>query len=62
MKSYKQGEVSGLTFKFGWDFPRIFVVMTKNELVYWFEMSGENGAEKEEEDLLNQLLSTFKFL
>ncbi len=63
LTEYKNGEINGLYALFGSDYNYDLVVMTKNNKIYTFVYTGDQGEKisSTDEAVVNQILSTLKF-
>lgn len=63
LKPYDQGNINGMYALLGWDYDFDTIVQTRNNRVYTFLYSATNaGNQKYQEQIINQILSTFKFI
>lgn len=63
LKDYQNGEINGKYAMFGYEYDDGVILMTRNGSIYIFSYSGDNGHIGETtEKLINQILSTFKFI
>lgn len=63
LKPYKNGQIEGLHALFGYEYDYDIIVQTKNNKIYGFQYTGDNGVKvnAKAEKLVTQILSTFKF-
>lgn len=61
-KPYVNGDVSGIIADYGFDYNYRIVIQTKNDKIYTFQITGDNGQYTPSNlKIFDQILSTFKF-
>lgn len=64
LSPYSNGEIEGIHALFGYEYTYDVIVQTRNNSIYTFIYTGDNGTKvsEETEKLITQILSTFKLL
>lgn len=63
MKEYQNGQINGIHALFGFDYDYDTIIQVKNNKIFTFQYTGENGGKvnPETERFISEILSTFKF-
>lgn len=63
LKPYQNGNVEGIYTVLGWDYDYVTVFQLKNESIYTYDITGDEGSMPNDSRLrlFDQILSTFKF-